>query len=122
MWSNYSGNSTGTSDLEVRKVNKIDHLSSHAHVVHTAAKQVIWRRGKNEKVCEMSKNEKCTCRACKTIVFHYQICKFVTFLLPSSSSALTPYLHNGDCFAIIAVCSHSILLRNSTKGRREGSL
>jgi len=58
MWSNYSGNSTGTSDLEVRKVNKIFHLSLHAHVVHTAAKQVIWRRGKNEKVCEMSKNEK----------------------------------------------------------------
>ena len=25
------------------------------------------------------------CKACKTIVFHYQICKFVTFLLPSSS-------------------------------------
>ena len=103
MWSNYSGNSTGTSDLEV-KVNKIDHhLSSHAHVVHTAAKQVISRRGKNEKVCEMCKNEKCTCRACKTIVFHYQICKFMTFLLPSSSScALTPYLHNADYFAIIA--------------------
>ena len=33
----------------------------------------------------MSKNEKCTCKACKTIVFHCQICKFVTFLLPSSS-------------------------------------
>ena len=31
----------------------------------------------------MSKTEKCTCKACKTIVFHYQICKFVTFLLPS---------------------------------------
>ena len=32
----------------------------------------------------MFKNEKCTCTACKTIVFHHQICKFVTFLLPSS--------------------------------------
>ena len=31
------------------------------------------------------KNENCTCKACKTIVFHCQICKFVTFLLPSSS-------------------------------------
>ena len=29
--------------------------------------------------------EDCTFKACKTIVFHYQICKFVTFLLPSSS-------------------------------------
>ena len=33
----------------------------------------------------MSKNEKCTCKACKTIVFHSQICKFMTFFTPSSS-------------------------------------
>ena len=32
----------------------------------------------------MFKNEKCTCTACKTVVFDYQICKFLTFLLPSS--------------------------------------
>ena len=32
----------------------------------------------------MFKNEKCTCKACKTVVFYYQICKFVMFLLPSS--------------------------------------
>ena len=51
----------------------------------TSAKQVISRRRKNENVCEMSKNENCTCKACKSIVFHCQICKFVTFLLPSSS-------------------------------------
>ena len=31
------------------------------------------------------KNENCTCKACKTIVFDNQICKFVTSLLPSSS-------------------------------------
>ena len=42
-------------------------------------------RGKNENVCQMSKNEKCTCKACKTNVFHCKICKFVTFLLQSSS-------------------------------------
>ena len=36
----------------------------------------------------MSKDEKCTCKACKTIVFHCQICKFVRFLLPSSSCLL----------------------------------
>ena len=34
---------------------KIEHLSSYAHVVHTTAKQVISRRTKNEKVFEMSK-------------------------------------------------------------------
>ena len=65
--------------------DKIEHLSSYAHVVHTTAKQVISRRRKNEDVFEMSKDEKCTCKACKNTVFHCQICKFVGFLLPSSS-------------------------------------
>ena len=50
--------------------DKIEHLSSYAHVVHTTAKQVISRRGKNENVYKMSKNEKCTCKACKNTVFH----------------------------------------------------
>ena len=36
----------------------MEHLSSYVHVVHTTAKQVIPRRGKNEDVCEMNKNEK----------------------------------------------------------------
>ena len=31
---------------------------------------------------EMDTNEKCTCRACKAIVFAHKICKFVTFSLP----------------------------------------
>ena len=38
-----------------------------------------------ENVCKMSKKEKCTSKACKTIVFHYQIYTFITFLLPSTS-------------------------------------
>ena len=65
--------------------DKIEHLSSYAQVVHTTAKQVISCRRKNENVFKMSKNEKCTCKACKNTVFHCQICKFVGFLLPSSS-------------------------------------
>ena len=69
--------------------DKIEHLSSYAHVVHTTAKQVISRRRKNENVYKMSKNEKCTCKACKNTVFHCQICKFVGFLLPSSSWLLS---------------------------------
>ena len=60
-------------------------MSSYAHVVHTTAKQVISRRRKNENVFKMSKDQKCTCKACKNTVFHCQICKFVGFLLPSSS-------------------------------------
>ena len=65
--------------------DKIEHLSSYAHVVHTTAKQVISCRRKNEKVFKMSKGEKCTCKACRNTVFHCQICKFVGFLWPSSS-------------------------------------
>ena len=30
----------------------------------------------------MSKDKKCTCKACKNTVFHCQICKFEGFLLP----------------------------------------
>ena len=33
----------------------------------------------------MSKDERCTCKACKNTVFHCLICNFVVFLLPSSS-------------------------------------
>ena len=43
------------------------------------------RRGKNEKVCEMYRNENFTCKACKSIVFHRQVCKFFIFLFPWSS-------------------------------------
>ena len=60
-------------------------MSSYAQVVHTTAKQVIPRRGNNENVFKMSKNDKCTSKACKNTVFHCQICKFVGFLLSSSS-------------------------------------
>ena len=64
--------------------DKIEHLSSYAHVVHTTEKQVISSRRKNENVFKISKNEKCTFKACKNTVFHCQICKFVGFLLSSS--------------------------------------
>ena len=70
----------GTSAWDTR--GQIDHLSSYAHVVHTTVKQVI---PKNENVFKMSKDEKCTCKACKNNVCHCQICKFVGFLLPSLS-------------------------------------
>ena len=70
---------------------KIEHLSSYAHVVHTTAKKVISRRRKNENVFKMSKDEKCTCKACKNTVFHCQICKSVGFLLPS-------WLRRTHCF------------------------
>ena len=65
--------------------DKIEHLSSCVYVVHTTAKKAISRRRKNENVFKMSKDEKRTCKACKNTVCHCQICKFVGFLLSSSS-------------------------------------
>ena len=47
---------------------------------------------KNENVFKMSKDEKCMCKACKIIVFPRQICKFVGFLLPSSSWLLNLHI------------------------------
>ena len=41
----------------------------------------------------MSKDEKCTCKACKNTVFQCQICKFVGFLLPSLSWLFKPGFH-----------------------------
>ena len=55
------------------------------HVVHTTAKKVIERTRTSSKNV---KGEKCTCKACKNTVFHFQMCKFVWFLLPPSSSWL----------------------------------
>ena len=69
------------------KEDKIEHLSSYADVVHKTAKLVISRRRKNENVFKMSKDEICTCKACKNTVSNCQICKFVGFVLPSRSSS-----------------------------------
>ena len=59
-------------------------MSSYAHVVHTTAKQIISRRRKNENVFKMSKDEKCTCKACKNS-FSLSNKQIYGFLLPSSS-------------------------------------
>ena len=48
--------------------------------------QVISRRRMNENVFKMSKDEKCTCKACKNTVFHCRICKFVSFSLIGKNS------------------------------------
>ena len=56
---------------------KTEHLSTYSHVVQATAKEVISRRRKNENVFKMSKDEKCTCKACKNTVFtlsNMQIC------------------------------------------------
>ena len=83
------------------KEDKIEHLSSYADVVHTTAKQVISRRRKNENVFKMSKDEICTCKACKNIVFHCQICKSVGFSLPSSLWLLKDVRANCLCATLL---------------------
>ena len=45
-------------NLRFRKWEKLNICDHDAHVVHTTAKQVVSRRGKNENVCQMSKVKK----------------------------------------------------------------
>ena len=61
------------------QADKIEHLPSYAHNCKTGH---FTSCRKDEKVFKMSKDEKCTR---KNTVFHCQICKFVGFLLLSSS-------------------------------------
>ena len=73
--------------LELNWNQRLGHKKTKLKICHhllTSAKQVISRRRKNENVSKMSKEEKCTCKACKNTGFP-QICKFEGFLLPSSS-------------------------------------
>ena len=59
--------------LEHKLNDKIEHLSSYVHFVHTTAKQVI--RTRTSSKCQRMENARAKS----------QICKFVGFLLPSSS-------------------------------------
>ena len=66
--------------------------------------EVISSRRKNENVFKMSKDEKCTSKACKNTVFHCHICKFVGFLLPSSSWLLKlPFISIGTSYLLFLV-------------------
>ena len=78
--------------LELNWNQRLEHKETKLNICHRIGarrphncKQVISRRRKNENVFKMPKDEKCTCKAYKNSVFHCQICKFVGFLLPSSS-------------------------------------
>ena len=51
----------------------------------------------SQKERERLQNEECTCKACKNTVFHCQICKFVGFLLPSSSCLLKLPITSKTC-------------------------
>ena len=57
------------------------HVQRHNTSFHCVVQRTIT-------AVEYNKIEKCTCKACKNAVFHFQICKFVRFLLSSSSCLL----------------------------------
>ena len=50
---------------------QIENSTSGACVLHTSSNLIISRRSQDEDVKEVHKNVKCTCGACKTIVFAY---------------------------------------------------
>ena len=79
MYSNSAGIKLETA-LQMYE-DKIEHLSSYAHDCKTG-QFTSWKERERLRI---SKHEKCACKDRKTIVFHYQICKFVTFLFSSSS-------------------------------------
>ena len=75
----------------------------------------------------MSKDDKCTCKACKNTVFHCQICKFVGFLLPSSSWLLKLPIYSPEEVMVdekIAYLNANMLARTKCKKKEtpgEGS-
>ena len=67
---------------EKTKLNICHHtLTSSTHLQNWSFQ--VAERTRTSTKCQ--KMKKCTCKACKNTVFHCQICKFVRFLLPSSS-------------------------------------
>ena len=93
-----------------------------AHFVHTTTKHHFtskkeWERLQNVKKWKMhvqSVQNYCT-------VFRCQICKFVGFLLPSSSWLLKLLICAAVTFAIIPLSSHSNGLQRSTKKLDRGA-
>ena len=106
------------------KKTKLNICHHNAHVVHTTAKQIISRRRKNENVFKMSKDEKCTCKACKNTVFIFKYANLWGFCCRRRRGCLSSLFSNGyasettrenrhlsnDYVAIIASCSHSMYM------------
>ena len=64
------------------KLNICHHMLTSSTQLQNSSFHVVERTRTSTK-CQ--KLKKCTCKACRNTVFHCQICKFVGFLLPSSS-------------------------------------
>ena len=81
--------------LELNWNQRLGHRKTKLNICHdmlTSSTQLqnrsfhVIERTRTSSKCQ--KMKKCTCKACKNTVFHCQICKFVGFLLPSSSCLL----------------------------------
>ena len=83
MFSNYPGIKSEQALLSGKNtnVNICHHMLTSSTQLQNMSFHVVERTRTSSK---RQKNEKCTCKACKNTVFHCQICRFVTFLMPSS--------------------------------------
>ena len=74
--------------LELNWNQRLGHKTTKLNICHHMLRSSTRLQNRSSHVVErtrMSKDEKCTCKACKNTVFHWEICKFVGFLLPLSS-------------------------------------
>ena len=73
--------------LVINRNQRLGHKKTKISICHHMLTSSTQLQNRSFHVVEikMSKDEKCTCKACKNTVFHCQICKFVGFLLPLSS-------------------------------------
>ena len=69
------------------QLNTCHHMLTSSTQLQNRSFHVVER--KNENVYKMSKDEKMHVQNVQNTVFHCQICKFVGFLLPSSSIEIT---------------------------------
>ena len=70
--------------LELNWNQRLGHKKTKIKICHHMFTSSTQLQNRTENVFKMSKDDVCTCKACKNTVFHCQICKFVGFLLPSS--------------------------------------
>ena len=93
------------------KLNICHHMPTSSTQLQNWSFHVVERTRTSTK-CE--KNEICTCNACKNTIFHCQICKFVGFLLLSSSWLLRPGFH-----MVVSVVSVVSVVRKKFIGQIE---
>ena len=101
-------NETDMSHASFRGEN--ENLSSSTDVLNKTSNLAMSRCCFADNSKEMDKNEKRTCRACKAIVFSHQICKFVTFSLPSLLSLLKLPIKSNRKIVLNLIAAETLLI------------